>query len=203
MIREHQKLTIYLASYGMVTEKWKSKRLKNPLPSLEGLAGFINSPLEPSEKIPITQAMFDSLVSSLYPDICSQDDVASVFRVVPNPDPNFTLFFQAASSPPPPQGTEYAYVHFWDSNIRTILERLLPAAKILRNSSHHTSTANLRPDFALLLAALCVLRGEEKKDDTEDPKGELRDKILWVYDDAPYLLGECLLRASCCFLILL
>jgi len=36
--------------------------------------------------------MFDSLVSSLYPDICSQDDVASVFRVVPNPDPtNFML----------------------------------------------------------------------------------------------------------------
>ena len=187
----------------MVTEKWKSKRLKKSLPSLEELAGFINSPLVPSEKIPITQPMFDSLVSSLYPGICSQDNVASVFRVVPNSDPNFTLFFQAASNHPPPPGTEYSYVYFWDSNIRAILERLLPAAKILRNSSHHTSTANLRPDLALLLEALCVLRGEEKPDDTDDPKGELRDKLLWVYDDAPYLLGECLLRASRCFLILL
>ena len=160
--------------------------------AVETLAGYINSRLEPFEKIPITQSWFDNLVSPLYPDICSQDDVANLFNVTvePNFDPNFILFFYAVSNPPPPPGTKYSFVFFWDLNIRCIPERLLPAAKVIRNRKCHTLINDSRPDHALLIDNLCIWRGEEKADGSGDPKGELRDKLVWVYDDAPYILGE-------------
>jgi len=183
-------LTFYSVDYEKLTGKWRSKRLKQPLPSLEELAAYISKPLESSEKVPITQRWFDGLVSPIYPDICTLDDVASLFQVSPDADPNFIPFFYAVSTPPPPPGTEYSFVYFWDLNIRSILERLLPEAKVLRNSNQHTSTNIARPGHALLLRYLCIWRGEEKQDEFADPKTELLDKLFWVYDDAPYILGE-------------
>ena len=117
-------------------------------------------------------------------------------------DPNMIVFFSAVSTPPPSPGTEHSFVYFWDLNIRSILERLLPDAKVLRNSNQHTSTRIARPDHALLYRYICIWRGEEKEDESADPKSELLDKLVWVYDDAPYILGE-RLRMSHSFLMIL
>ncbi len=61
---------------------------------------------------------------------------------------------------------------------------------MLRNSNQHASTRIARPDHALLYRYICIWGGEEKQDESADPKSELLDKLVWVYDDAPYILGE-------------
>ena len=80
---------------------------------------------------------------------------------------------------------------FWDDNIRKLLEHLIPEGKTIRNGNQHTEKRKLRPDFGFLLKKICPFRGEEKgPDNSEDPKAELADKLNWVYDSAPYMLGE-------------
>ncbi|KAF8336080.1 hypothetical protein F5887DRAFT_1285507 [Amanita rubescens] len=75
-------------------------------------------------------------------------------------------------------------------NIRDILERCLGVASI-RDSNQGTETSRLRPDFGLLLANVCVFRGEEKGIEFTGmhPRNELKVKTRWVYDPAPYILG--------------
>lgn len=144
-------LTFDSVDYVKLSEKWRSKRLKQQLPSLEELAAYIDTPLEPSEKVPIIQRWFDGLISPIYPDICTYDDVASLFLVSPDADPNMITFFHAVSTPPPSPGTECSFVYFWDLNIRSILERLLPMQRC-----YETGTSIHRPKiFALIM--LCFI----------------------------------------------
>jgi len=51
-------------------------------------------------------------------------------------------------------------------------------AKVLRNRNQHTSTKNFRPDHALLYRYICIWRGEERQDESADPKSELLDKLV-------------------------
>ncbi|KAF8576604.1 hypothetical protein K439DRAFT_646707 [Ramaria rubella] len=48
----------------------------------------------------------------------------------------------------------------------------------------------MRPDFGFLVQNVCVFRGEEKgPENPEDPRAELADKLMWVYNPAEYMLG--------------
>jgi hypothetical protein len=96
--------------------------------------------------------------------------------------------------PPPASGTEDSFHPFWDRNVGEILELCNPLGTSIRNSNRHTATKRLRPDYGHLLKLIatfvCIFRGEEKPNMQEgDPKKELADKMTWVYDCAPYILG--------------
>lgn len=98
--------------------------------------------------------------------------------------------FNIVSTPPPPDGTESSFHYFWDANIRNVLELLIPTGRSIRDSNENTETGRLRPDFGFLVNGLCTFRGEEKAPgNTENPKQELGNKLNWVYDPAPYVLG--------------
>ena len=74
--------------------------------------------------------------------------------------------------------------------MRYILELLIPVGRSIRDSSQHTATGSLRPDYGFLLRNLCAFLGEERlPDSNEDPKAELSNKPAWAYDPAPYVLG--------------
>jgi len=130
------------------------------------------------------------LVTNIGEDLCTSDDVKLLFRLSDSETPLDKIFVTVAESPPT-QGTENAFISFWDKNVREILELLLPDGRSNRNSSQHTATRSLRPDYAFLLRRLCPFRGEEKgPDNIEDPRSELSDKLAWAYSPAPYVLGE-------------
>ncbi|KAF8572904.1 hypothetical protein K439DRAFT_1643341 [Ramaria rubella] len=62
--------------------------------------------------------------------------------------------------------------------------------EIIRNSNKHAETKKMRPDFGFLVQNVCVFRGEEKgPENPEDPRAELADKLMWVYNPAEYMLG--------------
>jgi hypothetical protein len=87
--------------------------------------------------------------------------------------------------------TESAFHSFWDSNIRGIMEALIPGGISIHDSNRHTSTDAQRPDFGFLYLDICLFRGEEKSPtNSEDPRAELSDKMTWTYDPAPYVLGK-------------
>ena len=95
------------------------------------------------------------------------------------------------NGPLDPDGTEDSLHSFWDTNIRAILVRCLKNAKSIRNSNQDTETGQFRPNFGLLLANICVFRGEEKRKSFPGThsKDELKKKTRWVYDPAPDILG--------------
>jgi len=124
---------------------------------------------------------------------CGRADVGALFRS--EDDSSYSaldkIFFIVAE-PPPQSGTEASFHSFWDSNVRTILELLIPFGTSIRDSSRHIATGSLRPDYGFLLRNLCAFRGEEKpRDSNEDPKAELSNKFAWAYDPAPYVLSRC------------
>lgn len=131
------------------------------------------------------------LVSSIdVQDICTSDDVNLLFRAGDGNTPLDKLFFAVAEAPPI-SGTQRFFISFWDKNVRDVLELLLPSGRSMRDSSRHTATGNLRPDYAFILNKLCPFRGEEKAPDSpDDPKKELVEKLAWAYSPAPYVLGE-------------
>jgi hypothetical protein len=66
------------------------------------------------------------------------------------------------------------------------------------DSNEQTSTALLRLDFGVLIDGVCVFRGEEKvpRYHGPQPKDELIQKLTWMYDPAPYILGQCVIYLS-------
>ncbi|KAJ3782219.1 hypothetical protein GGU10DRAFT_436776 [Lentinula aff. detonsa] len=166
----------------------RNKSLKSELPTLAALRAFLNTPLEESDKVPISQAQFDSILSERPEDICTREDVLAVFKVgeVGLPSLGFTNALKALRF----SQTEDGYHHYWDSNIRDILEVLIPEGECIRNSNYHTETGKARPDFGFLIHKRCVFRGEEKGPMSfGDPALELIETLVWVYDLAPYILG--------------
>jgi hypothetical protein len=129
--------------------------------------------------------------------MCSKRDLDTLFMIGVEV-PALSIIFTAASRPPPSNGTECAFVSFWDDNIRKIIELLIPNGTSIRNDNQHTETRNLRPSFGFLLGTACPLRGEEKgPGEVADPRAELVDKLKadefgWVYNPAPFMLGKCL-----------
>ena len=180
----------YAVDHSHIIEGWRSKRLKNTVPSVEELKGVLKKPLLESEKVPITESFYTSLISMLLPDRCDEDTIGTLFKIG-ELDPNLLLFFSAVATSSPVGGTSNSFISFWDDNIRKPLELLIPTGKSIRNSNQHTETRKLRPDFAFLVKGVCSFRGEEKgPENFEDPKAELANKLNWVYEPAPYMLGE-------------
>ncbi|GJJ06718.1 hypothetical protein Clacol_000914 [Clathrus columnatus] len=174
-----------------VVERWRSKRAKAELPTLSELTSIADRPLSEEEKIPLSKKSMISLISHNLDDICTAADVAVLFRAS-NHESDMALarFYTAVISHPPSEGTEDRYHSFWDRNINDIIEVILPNGKPQRNSNRNTATKALRPDYAFLLRGFCPFRGEEKApNSTGDPKAELAEKLEWVYDPAPYVLG--------------
>ena len=100
-------------------------------------------------------------------------------------------FHTAVVESPGATGTEEFYRGFWDKNIKDVIELVLQQGQSIRNGNHNTETKNMRPDFGLLVQNVCVFRGKEKgPQNTEDPRAELVDKLMWVYEPAEYILGE-------------
>ncbi|KAI9455621.1 hypothetical protein HD554DRAFT_2178403 [Boletus coccyginus] len=175
----------------LIIARWRSKHLQAELPTIDELASFVDHPLSDDEKIPISINYFNGLLSSPLElhDICTPNDVQLLFR----PGHGGTLLdkiFWAVATSPPYDGTQRAFISFWDNNIRDIVELLLPTGWSIRNSKEHTATMRCRPDYAFLMNNLCPFRGEEKSpQSTADAKQELADKVAWAYDPAPYVLG--------------
>ena len=176
---------------------WMSNRANQPIPAIQDLLGFIERPLSEDEKIPITQSEFDKLLSTPAPDICDLSDVRSLFRIGEslNHSRLKVIIFAIQKTPFSISGSasERSYISGWDLNIRHIIETLERSGHSDRNTSEHTATRNLRPDYSHTIDEKCVFRGEEKGPQSwEDPKEELGSKLVWVYDPAPYVLGRCL-----------
>lgn len=175
-------------------ERLRTRHLEDPLPTLEHLAAALERPLEEGEKLPITEDMFDGCISINPDDICSREQLGAVFKVG-RVGPAVASYFPAAASPAPPSITEDGYHSFWDHNVASILQLLIPQGKCIRNSIWHAETRMLRPDFGFLINNLCVFRGEEKGPTTSgDPVEELISKMgssNWPYEPAPYILGNC------------
>jgi len=179
--------------------RWQSKRLRGQLPSIEELKLLVDQPLAANEKIPLGSDRFLGLINTTTPVAwCSRTDVESLFRS--ESDLGYSALdkiFFVVSEPPPQSGTEASFHSFWDSNVRSILEILIPVGRSIRDSSRHTATGSLRPDYGFLLRKLCTFRGEEKPPDSnEDPKAGLSNKLAWAYDPAPYVLGQLMSTTS-------
>ncbi|KAF9059376.1 hypothetical protein BDP27DRAFT_1341538 [Rhodocollybia butyracea] len=164
------------------------KHSQKHLPSVQELPTFLNAPLEESEKIPITQELFDYAFSRRTDDRCTKKEVSAVFKigdVVPA-----SLPFIRVLDTPNPSRTEAGYHHCWDDNIRNILQVLIPEGECVRHSHYHSETRNSLPDFGYLIGKRCVFRGEEKGPTSPgDPAIELVQNVVWAYDSAPYILG--------------
>jgi hypothetical protein len=93
----------------------------------------------------------------------SEEDIEMLFRhSKSNYDHAATLiskFLPAASeNAPSDEGTESSFIAFWDRNIRTIMETLVPQGTTIQNSNRNTSTYTLRPDFSFLFGHVCLFR---------------------------------------------
>jgi hypothetical protein len=174
------------------------KRPKMTLPEIGLLGEFLDSELPENLKIPLTQYEIDMLKSDSITDPCSLDDLRILFRV--SDTESATKFCSRViftsilyDNVPPDDGTENNFITFWDTCIRNPLELLIPDGSSIRNSNKGTSTNGDRPDYGFILSNVCPFRGEEKSSiNTEDPKVELGNKLLWTYDPAPYVLGKIL-----------
>ncbi len=153
----------------------------------------MGQPLSDDEKIPLGSDRFLSLINTTtLAARCSRADVGALFLSEDGSGYSaLDEIFFVVSDPPPQSGTEASSHSFWDQNVRSILELLIPVGRSIRDSSWHTATGSLRPDYGFLLRNLCTFWGEEKSPDSnEDPKAELSNKLAWAYDPAPYVLGQ-------------
>ncbi|KAE9408821.1 hypothetical protein BT96DRAFT_1094877, partial [Gymnopus androsaceus JB14] len=158
------------------------------LPSVAELTTFLNTPLEESEKIPISQKLFDDSVCARPSDICTEDDISAVFKI--GDGGLASAPFISVLETPDSSRTEAGYHLCWDDNIRKALRVLIPEGECIRNTKYHTETRNALPDFAYLITKRCVFRGEEKvPTSAQNPAIELMQKTVWANDSAPYILG--------------
>lgn len=173
-------------------EKWKL--LLADLPATpEALLQYLNVPLQDDEKVPISRDEHRKLIALSYPNTCTANDLAALFRVTEDEEVGFlNRFIHAIEYPPPPlSGTEDSFHSFWDTNIQDILAIIFPDEAWVRNSNQGTSTGLGRPDFVFLIRGVCAFRGEEKPRHYtgSTPRDELVDKLYWTYDPAPYIIG--------------
>jgi hypothetical protein len=178
--------------YTTVLKAWDAKRARLTLPPIHELIQTLDAPLADNEKIPIPEELSKRLLD--VKEHCQRSDVDMLFHVDDEciSTTAMLVFYNAVMCPPPSlNGTEDSFHVFLDKNIREVLKLLLDDATDIRNSNFNTATARARPSFALILNNYCVFRGEEKAPtSTEDAKKELSDKLLWVYENAPYVMGQ-------------
>jgi hypothetical protein len=164
---------------------------------LDNLCDYLNLPLDPEDKIPISYSNWQQLLlekPGALEHECYAADLEFLFRVSEDEEANFIWHhvLEAILSPSPNlTGTEDSFHSFWDDNIRKVLCTSLNIGSWIRNSNKSMYTGTLRPDFGLLLGDRCLFRGEEKRPsyDGPHPLEELTKKTRWVYNPAPYILG--------------
>ncbi|KAF8811439.1 hypothetical protein BYT27DRAFT_7134015 [Phlegmacium glaucopus] len=155
---------------------------------LQHLKEYLEKPLDPDWKIPLPHAEWRALLvtESIPTHACSADDLELLFKQSEDETAVAILDLlklAIAWDPVNTSGTENLLVSFWDRNIQDILERCLGVASIWDSNQ-------LGPDFGLLLANICVFRGEERRIEFTGthPRDELKVKTRWVYNPAPYIL---------------
>lgn len=172
----------------------RAKKQKTQIPLIRDLIAILEKPLDETEKIAISPESYQDLISPFHEtsDMCKEEHVAILFKKGENDFFSPLSILQlAVIQSPSASGTEEYFRLFWDRNIKDVITVILEKADSIRNSNYNTETRNMRPDFGLLVKDVCVLRGKEKgPQNPADPKRELVDKLVWVYDPAPYLLGE-------------
>jgi hypothetical protein len=164
------------------------------LPPVADLLRLLDTPFDGRAKIPLDRYRFEAFVSNplQLSDSIQREDVEIRIDDHERAESLYGLFYAAVmNNPPNNDATESAFHSFWDHNIREIMEALIPGGISIRDSCQHTSTDSRRPDFGFLYLNVCPFRGEEKSPtNTEDPRAELREKMAWTYDPAPYVLGK-------------
>ncbi|KIM44388.1 hypothetical protein M413DRAFT_24899 [Hebeloma cylindrosporum] len=163
------------------------------LPAVDELGRFLNTPLHQRAKIPVAQYQFDSLTSHTLHDAFRGMDLEKLFRV-DDQECAEAIYRRMSSvldnSPPPDDSTKHAFISFWDTNIRGIIEILTCGGVSIRDVNCHPSAASQRPGYGFLYHHVCPFRGEEKApNDSNNPRAELSAKMIWTYDPAPYVLG--------------
>jgi len=159
------------------------------------LKEYLEKPLDPDWKIPLSHFEWkELLVGEEFPDhACCDQDLELLFKQredkTAGPIRNL-LKLAITNGPLDPDSTEESLYRFWDDNIRRILVRCLNANGI-RHGGEGEEPGQFRPDFGLLLADVCVFRGEENSRifTGKHPKDELKDKTRWVYGSAPCIFG--------------
>lgn len=175
-----------------ILERWLPDRAA--LPPINALSEFLDTPLRGRAKIPLAQYQFDSLISnSLDVNRIGKKDLEELFRVDDreHAEAIYRRINSVLDDSPPYVESVHSYIPFWDSNIRKIIEALIPGGVSIRDGCCHTSAASQKPSFGFSYQGVCVFRGEEKaSNDPDDPKAKLSGKMTWTYDPAPYVLGE-------------
>jgi hypothetical protein len=166
------------------------------LPAIKDLGHLLDQPLHERAKIPLDRYGFDALITgpNQLSDRIEPKDISALFRIDYRERADGLcrlISYALMENPPDDNATENAFILFWDSNIRKVMETLIPGGVSIRDSNRHTSTKAQRPDFGFLYLNICPFRGEEKSSSNkDDPRDELVDKMTWIYDPAPYVLGK-------------
>ena len=163
-------------------DKWNTTL--TAVPDNRDLEVYLDAPLDPDEKIPISYAEWQRLLQpdlSLSAHFCSEDDLDIRFTKDEDHRANFILPIVETAitrNEPPPSGTENSYHFFRDVNILQILLTCLRDPQWVRNCNRGTHTGSFRPDVGLLLQEICVPgRGKKNRRTTgSTPKEELAEK---------------------------
>ena len=70
--------------------------------------------------------------------------------------------FWAVEGSAPYGETQQDFIHFWDKNVREVVELLLPTGRSMCSSSGYAATVSCRPDCPFLINNLCPFRGGEE-----------------------------------------
>ncbi|RUS20794.1 hypothetical protein BC937DRAFT_94373 [Endogone sp. FLAS-F59071] len=107
------------------------------LPDIQELSNVIEKTLNDDVKIPIPQGLFNMFTLYSTNNQCTPNDVGIIFKVSNIENLVASAIF---NDPPPADTTENGFIYFWDSNIRILLQNLVPTGQAVRNTSRHMST---------------------------------------------------------------
>ncbi|KIN94557.1 hypothetical protein M404DRAFT_34896 [Pisolithus tinctorius Marx 270] len=102
----------HIAGYVDLVRVWANNRRRMVVPPVEHLKALLEMPLDESEKIPLTQDMFERLIGKLGHGGCCEGAARSLFKIV-DFDPDFTNIYHAVlKSASDDRGDEYDFVFF-------------------------------------------------------------------------------------------
>ena len=137
------------------------------IPDVNNLGLYLDAPLDPEEKIPISDLEWRGLLqpgASLVEYFCSPEDLGILFTKNDDETAEFIwpdVHVAIRRTPPDSAGSDASFLSFWDNNILYILR----ACTCLRNPvwirDGGQGADSFEPDFGLLLRSACVFRGEE------------------------------------------
>jgi hypothetical protein len=138
----------------LILQCWRSNR-PTSIPDVNDLAQYLESPLEDDAKLPIPNGIFDTLICPDIVDRTSEEDVQMLFRrsELELSTLSIKLCSAVLEDPPSDDASELSFLYFWDRNIQTVVQTLIPLGKVIRNSS------SMEPDFGFVHGGACLFRG--------------------------------------------